>query len=303
MNHLQIHSGIKKHECTICQQLFTHKTSLSLHYRWHSGEKPFSCDVCGKTFGQSGNLKEHSRIHTGERPFVCEICGKKFKTSSQCRIHSKNLHFKTNQYECSFCKQQFIYLEVYKAHLRRHNNEKPFVCEYCSKKFSEQWALKKHTRIHTGEKPYICNVCKKSFSDCSNLIKHKKIHDIYETNKIKAPASSSSVKRLSSSAEVAETPYKNEIVVDDDEEKMYENLADENNIEWTSSMVKINDNETNNSKELTKSIIYVTYQDPTNISDNSQTLQVTSLTVCVIIFIFMHFFFIQIFLFYSYQFI
>ena len=46
LNHLSKHQGvIKNHECKMCPQTFSRKSSLKLHYIWHSGTKPFKCDV------------------------------------------------------------------------------------------------------------------------------------------------------------------------------------------------------------------------------------------------------------------
>ncbi|GFT52589.1 hypothetical protein NPIL_649221, partial [Nephila pilipes] len=68
----------KQFPCSVCNKLFTEKSSVKIHMRIHSGEKPYTCKTCGKSYTQKANLKSHLKIHTGERPHTCKECGKSF---------------------------------------------------------------------------------------------------------------------------------------------------------------------------------------------------------------------------------
>lgn len=55
----------KKHQCDICGNFLSCKSSLKQHAKCHTGEKPFECDSCPKRFTRLEHLKTHKRIHTG----------------------------------------------------------------------------------------------------------------------------------------------------------------------------------------------------------------------------------------------
>lgn len=77
---------------------------------------------------------------------------------------------------CDICGNSYKYQHALNAHMRRHNNDRPFNCEFCDKAFVSAVELRRHMRVHTGHKPYACQYCERRFSDFGSRIKHERTH-------------------------------------------------------------------------------------------------------------------------------
>ncbi|XP_062304657.1 zinc finger protein 84-like isoform X2 [Osmerus eperlanus] len=64
------HTGEKPYQCLECNNVFSHKATLSVHMRTHTGEKLFQCPHCSKRFPSKANLVEHMRTHTEQKTFT-----------------------------------------------------------------------------------------------------------------------------------------------------------------------------------------------------------------------------------------
>ncbi|KAI0415278.1 transcription factor IIIA [Xylaria grammica] len=68
------------------------------------------------------------------------------------------------------------------AHLRSHNNERPFTCPYpdCDKDYIEEKHLKQHIKgSHTAERDHVCTYegCGKKFMTATRLRRHQLVHE------------------------------------------------------------------------------------------------------------------------------
>lgn len=78
--------GIKKYKkkCPICGIM---QQNLKQHMNVHSGVRRHVCSFCGKAFSQRGNLTCHLNIHTGYKPHKCDQCAKSFGDPTALKMH------------------------------------------------------------------------------------------------------------------------------------------------------------------------------------------------------------------------
>nr|KAF6402962.1 zinc finger protein 791 [Rousettus aegyptiacus] len=94
-------TGVKPHECSICEKVFMHHSFLNLHYRFHTehkpyeyqkyGAKPYEFKECGKAFSSLQFFDKQKRNNNGEKNYKCKECGKTFCARTSLQTH-KRIH-------------------------------------------------------------------------------------------------------------------------------------------------------------------------------------------------------------------
>merc|ERR1719186_1414130 len=150
------------------------------------------------------------------------------------RVHTKD----TDAVEKSFCPEcpkTFSSKTFLDVHFRVHTGEKPFGCTICPKTFASKGNLQKHLEVHErnvgGEKPFLCYLCTKSFALERYLKQHiQNVHkEVYAVDKPMYNFSSLLIQNY----------VKKEVVEDEDI--------------MESNFVRVDNNDTNNIKELNQS--------------------------------------------------
>ena len=151
----------KVQKCTVCRQIFAHRSTLERHMIIHEGGKAsrsgmvsyrLKCIPCTKIFPDSERLKNHVLTEHEEHPLKCRVCKRVFSDRNAANIHS------------------LIHMQI-----------KPHACTVCKKSFRRRSHMKRHMVVHTRGKSHLCYVCKKSFISDKHLRRHLKTHQPHNT--------------------------------------------------------------------------------------------------------------------------
>ncbi|GFR63164.1 zinc finger protein 226 [Elysia marginata] len=214
--HMNIHMGIKLHNCDSCGEKFLTSLDKKKHvYEKHGGECPgykcricgkicrsilgreshyldhtaeersahnvvikmAECDICGKTVRRNA-LPNHKLIHSTQDSFICEVCGKGFKRKASLKQHVK-VHMNPEDRPAVRHRHRTPgdrRRETQPRQKRVSDADRIFKCDICSKYLSSRQSLQQHELVHTKVKAYKCNLCSLSFSLPGNLKRHYIIH-------------------------------------------------------------------------------------------------------------------------------
>ncbi|KAJ8986018.1 hypothetical protein NQ317_013902 [Molorchus minor] len=99
--------------------------------------------------------------HSSRIFFDCQYCEKYFKNAAALEIHLLK-HGK--KLKCEVCT-----MKIFRDHIIKHKDYRPFGCKVCGKSFSAPASLTKHMRIHEGKRKYLCTICGKRFYELTHL--------------------------------------------------------------------------------------------------------------------------------------
>ena len=159
----------KVQQCTVCRQIFAHRSTLERHMIIHDGGKAsrsgmvsyrLKCIPCAKIFPDSERLKNHVLTEHQEHPLKCRVCKRVFSDRNAANMHS------------------VIHMQI-----------KPHACSVCKKSFRRRSHMRRHMEVHTRGESHLCAVCKKSFISNKHLGRHMKTHqsDNTTTNDVITP--------------------------------------------------------------------------------------------------------------------
>ena len=114
VQHLYVHLA-KKYDCQHCDETFKFKSKVKQHMYIHVGETKLNCTYCESKFIRKSDLTALLPAHTGTKgKFLC--CNKevadKWYLNSHYKTHSEEL-----KYPCSKCDRHFKFNEQRKCHL------------------------------------------------------------------------------------------------------------------------------------------------------------------------------------------
>ncbi|XP_024938889.1 zinc finger protein 157 isoform X3 [Cephus cinctus] len=176
LRHIRIHLDKRPCKCEHCGKCYRIEQDLARHIRdVHEGLKRYVCDICNRPFANKGARDDHRRIHTGERPFACEHCPKTFRTLNSIYIHNRT-HTNYKPHKCPHCDKHFRCRQRLNNHLTTHTGVKAFSCEICGKLFSVKGEVMRHRATHNQDKPYVCTSCGLKFGQKRYLRTHIKQH-------------------------------------------------------------------------------------------------------------------------------
>lgn len=86
---------------------------------------------------------------------------------------------KKRTHKCHKCPKEYNKTSHLRAHLRAHDNYRPYVCDFktCGKSFTRSDELKRHKRIHNDDRNFPCHICNKKFLRSDHLNKHLLVHN------------------------------------------------------------------------------------------------------------------------------
>ncbi|XP_041450502.1 uncharacterized protein LOC111068790 [Drosophila obscura] len=116
-------------QCSLCQRLFSSKSSLKLHQRSHQANKRFQCDTCEYEASDHNAFRRHLATHRDRKRYACPHCDFRAIQSTAFRIHLQKRHpeqeLSSIIYKCDLCSFSSINQSLLLVHQAKHEHEAP----------------------------------------------------------------------------------------------------------------------------------------------------------------------------------
>ena len=162
---------LKSFQCTMCNKVYSSKSSLRVHYNTHSNAEKFQCSICKKSFLRRSSLYNHMKSHVNAAPrFKCSACDEKFESAAHLSAHevrrSDRNGFSYHELQCCVCGAILSTTAGLKLHITKMHTEalqlqkqKSFSCQICRKKYTSLSYLRQHLKTHSNAKSFGCSDC------------------------------------------------------------------------------------------------------------------------------------------------
>lgn len=171
----QIHTD-NKNICMHCGKSFRNLPNLRVHIsNHHKTTGTYKCDRCDQEFSSNKYLQTHLGRSHALKVFECPECKEKFTSNYTMQRHMINMH--SSGHKCIYCGKLFTSNCFMIDHVKRtHLKEKNVECQICYEKFFDTQCLKTHMVKHNGERNFHCDICGKKFLWKKNLRGHMALH-------------------------------------------------------------------------------------------------------------------------------
>lgn len=164
--------------CDICSKGFFDRSSIIEHLNLHSGVKPHQCETCGMNFSLGTTLRAHRfKKHLELFDNICVICSKGFATRDGLESHMQQ-HQDARRFTCDFCGKQLTTAATLREHRRLHTGEAPYTCPQCPRAFCAKKHLTRHVASHSGHQTsrknnhHECLHCSKTYATMEACLLH-----------------------------------------------------------------------------------------------------------------------------------
>ena len=171
--------------CDVCLMTFTDVRTLNKHTDIHTGIKRFSCDICNRAFALSNDMSRHKSLMLAG---LAAKCVYRHLQMSAHLTHTNPL-ISASCLSCNVCNVAFscgdnliwrmlIHSEFTEQYVVRANTMQS-TCDNCNTELSH---LTGHKCIHSGQKSYMCDVCLLTFTSSLSVYSVGAYSHIYDVS-------------------------------------------------------------------------------------------------------------------------
>lgn len=179
--------NFKMHGCYYCKRKFSSSANLANHLKTHidfvapkgtTKSPKYRCAICLKVYNNKLIYENHmaaehaANFETDTKlPQTAIFANKGNQEPNYTEVSEKNssngklanTKISSGMFSCEICGIQYGTSSHLSAHMKIHNESKPFLCNICGKSFVIKRYLTVHLKTHSTEKPLTCRFCGKGF--------------------------------------------------------------------------------------------------------------------------------------------